>query len=640
MLRSFFAMAFLLVLCGSAASQIPQTAQELEVESIFERGIILYNNGKYSDAYRTFSQILKPGQSHRLMSAALLMRAKTALAGNRLQASENDILRLDQEFPSTRYRPYARHVSALLAYQHQDYIKASRHLLWLVDSANDERLRKQAIKSSQILLRDYLSLPALRVVFNEKHGRNASALKTVIVVRRYLNNGDPGQAGDVIENYLAQYPDSPVKKRLLSLLENGDFTISNVRKLGVILPLSSGHSEEAKALFRGIKYAEKIFRRTNKNANLEIVVRDSENSMIKAVNEFRKLQQDPKVLGVIGGMDEFIAAGLAGMAESARIPFIAPAATDNGLASIGSHIFQAIPDLETQATKMARYAIDSLRLRTFVSVAPQDEYGRMMVDAFSAEIDRLGGEIMMQQWYYDVPENMGRQFKQIREMSFKRQMEDTLRLSIPDLAMLDKDSLWKDLNARVMLENNLRESIVDLQGHFPVTNIDGVFLPIYNEDIKYIPRQLVYQNIRAQFLGSEKWYQLDLGKERELGRYIEGAIFASSYFIDNDSFAYRSFRDEFRKEFGTSPGKWDFLGYDAAIMFLKAYQGSVKTRSQLLERLTANTNVRGIKGNINFDETKRVNQNVEFVQISGKNYKRHIPVPVTVEPDTTDMFEN
>ncbi len=596
--------------------------QDARADALFDRGVILYNNGDYAAAFEAFNRLIVDGVYHQKSSAALLMRAKTNYLLKSYRAAETDLNRLLKEFPNTKYKEHVQILAGLVLFQKQDVFRASQRFLWTVDFATTKRVRDKGVTISEILIRDYLSLEMLRRLQQVNFGADAKALITWGEARLLMADGDLAQAQRVVQNFRDLNASTRFDQKLGDLLQNQRFESLKHGRVGVVLPLSGEFAEEGKAVLRGVEYAEAESRAANGDSpKSEFVVVDSEGSMVNAVVGMQRLTRDPSIWSVIGELDAYVTAGLAGMAEASGTPFLAPVTADNGLASIGENVFQLTPDFETRARTMAKYAIETLGHSTFVTMAPQDVYGRQMVDAFSEEIDRLGGEILTQHWYYGVPENLGRQFKAIREVAFRKAHEDTIRYSIPNFAMINKDSLWRAFETRVMIENNLTGSLAELTSHFPVRNVDAIFLPVYSEDIKFVARQLTYYNIRAQILGGEKWYELDLAQERDLARYIENAVFVSGYLKDSDSFVYRRFRDEFRQRMRVTPEKWELLGYDAARIALEAMK-SARSKDEMRNALTSKEGFSGVKGDIRFSAFNRVNASVHLVQIRGARYQK------------------
>jgi ABC-type branched-subunit amino acid transport system substrate-binding protein len=231
-------------------------------------------------------------------------------------------------------------------------------------------------------------------------------------------------------------------------------------------------------------------------------------------------------------------------------------------------------------------------------VAPQDDYGQQMADAFSAAVDSLGGEILAQKWYYGEPQDLGRSFKAIRAAAFRRAYKDSVRLKLSPpgtgLRMADAEEV-----------------------NVPVTNLNAIFMPLHEDDIGLVAGQRAYFNLQSIVMGGEHWYLTDLGKNKELQRYVDGAIFASDYFIDPNNARYKQFRNDFRARMGVTPEKWELFGYDTANLLFKAVQQGGRGRSQLRAALAKIDNFTGLKGEIALNNPDKVNSKVNILQIRG-----------------------
>ncbi|HHL71564.1 MAG TPA: outer membrane protein assembly factor BamD [Bacteroidetes bacterium] len=613
-------LVLLMSALGLAAQEQIVIQQDEQAEQIFAEGVIFYRNRDYAAANEQFARLIEPGRGHQRLSAALIMHARTSYLLRDYKAVEQDLRRLIRYFPESRYIPHARYLMALVHFQRADYFQSARQFLWLVDFSDDDRIAAESLTSARVLLDEYLSLDDVKKLQRDTAGKNGLALVVLAEARKLMQEREAGAAAELISEFLEKNAGSTLEKELRAALDRTKEALREVTRIGVILPLTGAYATEGKAMLDGLRYAEDEFKRNNPSGPaFEFVVRDSESRIIKALQEMQALVADPRVICVVGEFENFITAALAGLADAHDLPLLAPVATDVGIAGLGSSVFQLSPDLETQARALARYAVDSLQLKTFVTIAPQDEYGRQMVDAFSAEIDSRtrtdSTSIVTQRWYYGVPENIGRQFKEIREIAFKKVMEDTLRERHPEFVGLDRDSLWTALNEAIMLENNTREGIVELNSHFPVTNIDGVFMPIYAEDVRYLARQLTYFNLKTQILGGEYWYLNNLDKLRELQRYVDGTIFVSSYYYDPTSLAYIAFRDAYRKARGRTPERWELTGYDAARAVLHTLEKGAASRKQVREILAGGEKIKGRANLIHLDPRTRTNTEVNILKI-------------------------
>lgn len=594
-----------------------------EVDAIFHQGVILYNNGNFRGAKSQFERILGKDRWHQRLTATLIMYSKTLIHLNSPDMADESIRQLLQYFPRSRYVENARYQMGFVHFLRKDYYAAAKQFLWALEFAQSSALQRQGEQNARIIINDYLDLKAIKKLRGETAGSRALGLVVSAEAMQYFQQGKRDAGRSLVQNFLAQNPAAERSTDLQNILAGQIKRRTGVQKIGVILPLSGQFAEQGKGILRGLKFSQlKHEARFPEAPQIELIVRDSESNIIKAIRHVQELETDPDILCIVGEVENFITAGMAGIAESKGLPMLAPVATDNGITEIGSYIFQANPNLATQARALARYAIDSLGLKTFVTVAPQDDYGHQLVDAFSEEVDHLGAEIVTQRWYYGIPEKLHGQFKEIREIAFRRVLEDSLRRVLPEFSSLDKDSLWQEYNNFVMLKNKIKDNIVDASGFFRVENINGIFFPAYDEDIEYVARQFKYFNINAQVLGSENWYAAKSSKNKKLADYVNKTIFASSYFYDTEKLAFRLFRNEFRKAMGTTPEKMELFGYDAGLVIFQVLAKGVKSRQAMRNEIAAIHNLQGRKGLISLDSDTRVNGNVNILQFQGKKVVR------------------
>ncbi|KAA3610575.1 MAG: hypothetical protein DWQ05_21385 [Calditrichaeota bacterium] len=599
----------------SAQTEKPVLRVRPEVDAIFNQGVILYNNGNFHGAKRQFERILGKDRWHQRLTSTLIMYSKTLTQLGHPDLAEESIRQLLLYFPKSRYLENARFQMGIIHYLRNNYVTSAKQFLWTTDFAKSPILRQRGAQNARIVINDYLSLSEIRKLRAETAGSQGLAMVISAEAMQYFQQGNKDAGVELVRNFIEQNPQAARSKDIQNVLSGQVKRPTGRQKLGIILPLSGQFADKGKGILRGLKYAQqKHIERYPEAPEIEVIIRDSESNIIKSIHQIQELESDPDILCVVGEVENFITAAMAGVAESKGLPLVAPVASDNGIAGIGPHIFQANPNLETQARALARYAVDSLGHRTFVTVAPQDEYGHQMVDAFSEEVDRLGAEIITQRWYYGIPEKLGGQFKEIREIAFRRMLEDSLRRVLPDYANLNNDSLWTEYNNFVMLENSLKEDIVESSGFFRVENVNAAYFPVYDEDIEYVARQFTYFNINAQILGSENWYFAKSSKNKKLASYVDKAIFASSYFYDPEKLAFRLFRNEFRKAMGVTPEKMELLGYDTGLLIFGVFAKGTNTREATRNEIMAIHGLQGRKGIINIDEFSRVNKNVNILQ--------------------------
>ena len=370
--------------------------------------------------------------------------------------------------------------------------------------------------------------------------------------------------------------------------------------MGIVLALTGFFSGEGQGVFRGIKFAHEEAK-NNSGQPIQLVVRDSQGNMIKAIQATKDLLHQENVRAIIGELESPITAGIGALAANESVPLIGPAATENQVASVGNSVYQLNSDLERKGEALAQYAYDKMGFRTFTTLAPADEYGQQMTDSFTSTIDRLGGRIVAQSWYYDIPEDLSRQFKSIREAAFSYDSTDVEQM------IADAEEQGQDLDEK----------------DIPVLSIDAIFLPIYPDHIKYVAPQFALSNIRTQIVGGEYWDDLDILKIAQIQPYVDGAIFVSDYFPDEDDKAFRSFRSEFRAKLKKTPERWEVFGYDAFRILNEAISKGAKTGHEINRRLNTISAYKGMKGDISFKGNHRVNHEVNFLQFLNSRIVKH-----------------
>jgi len=165
---------------------------------------------------------------------------------------------------------------------------------------------------------------------------------------------------------------------------------------------------------------------------------------VKTVKSMIRFAEDPSILTVIGPMNSDNATAAAAIANSYGLPMISPTATKEGISGLGSYSFQANSDLTVRGRSLAKFAVDSLGLKRIAILSPADNYGKEMTDSFASEIDKLGGEIVAQSWYYGIPENLRLQFSQFRRIGFRIREELFPTEVPPDSAEILADSTLSD----------------------------------------------------------------------------------------------------------------------------------------------------------------------------------------------------
>jgi len=474
----------------------------------------------------------------------------------------------------------------------------ARNLVWILDNSNEDELIKKSSRLANFILRSQVSEKELRNLLDYASGPSSAALITTELVRLELADEQVDNARALIENYKSRFGSNDYSAQIEQLLKGARNFEGRAIKIGVLLPLTGDFSKEGMGVVSGIRFAHAS---NKKSPRLQLVIRDSESNMIKAIKGVQELIKKEKVRAVIGDLESAITAGIGALASNYEITVISPTATENDVASVGGAVYQLNSDLKSKGKALAKYAFKELGLKTFATLAPADDYGQQMTASFTAEIDRLGGRIITQSFYYGNPQDLSSQFKSIRQAAFHFDSTNVAAI------------LRKAKAARRKLDE------IDI----PVNSIDGIFLPIFSEDIQYIAPQFALYNIRSQILGGEYWDTLEILQKAQIEPYVNGVVFVSDYFPDEESKAFRDFRNNFRVKMRRNPERWEAFGYDAYNLISKAIDKGAKTGKEIHKRLNSISDYQGIKGRISFKGNKRVNKDVNILQFVNGKIVRH-----------------
>lgn len=593
----------LLLILNSASGAKIQTATKVHIipaiKQKFQSALKDYRAQKYQSALVKFDALSKSPVLHQRMTISLLMTGKSFYQLGRYTEANAYFEKLINLFPASKYVDDAYYAKATANYQQNQFSRSLKDLFWVIDNSPSRKLVNRGSKLASFILSSEMTLSELRKVLKFAHGEKSRVLLTLQLSKKELTYGSPDKAVSLLIEFKKKYSSSSYLPEIDKLLSEAKDYGNRPIRIGVIVPLTGYYADEGSGILRGIKYAQ-MQNQNHSGVPIQLVVRDSKSNMIQAINEVKSMARDEDLRVIIGELESSITAGVGALASIEHLPVIAPAATENELASVGKSVFQLNSDLERKGQALAEYAIETLGLRTFATLAPADDYGQQMTSSFTAKIDELGGRIVAQSWYYGNPQDLSRQFKSIRETAFHFDSTDVREI------MKTAELKGEDLEER----------------DIPVQSIDAIFFPVYTDDIKYVAPQFALHNILAQILGGEYWDNLEVLQKVQIQRYINGAIFISDYFNNEDSREFRNFRTDFRLKMKKTPERWEAFGYDAFGIIHSVINNGAKTRQEITKKLSSLSNYEGVKGKISFDRNERVNKEVNILQfINGRIVK-------------------
>lgn len=602
---------------AAQASRIPY---KHEVESSFQKILEHYQAGQFELTEVELLNLLEVYPSNHRITSILYLLGRSQFRLAKYSNAQQTLGILVETYPRSRYADDGNYLRAASAYAESHYTLSADYLIRLIETSNDLKLQGMAIQRAVLLMTDYLSESQVTLLKARYHAASSMKLFEFVDAISRNRRGGRTQARLNLERLLSETPSGALRDEIDRYLSNLQGSPGSGLKVGVILPLSGFFEEEARGLLRGIQYALRQDSRAME-MGVQLEIRDSMGEMLKTIDAVRDLAFNENVLAIIGEIESDKTAVIGALTESIGIPVIAPTAIESGLVQAGSNIFQMSPDVSTTGEMLAEYAINTLGFKTFAILAPADKYGKNITDGFAHKIDQLNGTIIAEAWYYENATDVREQIRRFRRLGLTKMLRDSLSLEYPDYSRIQIDSTIIALKEQEELEKEEENRPTKLSDStaVEVTSIDGIFLPLYTEHIRYVAPQLALYNINAQLLGGNYWDDLDILMDNE--SYVQDAIFPTDYFLSESNTGFRDFRNRFRLEMGSSPGKLEISGFDSMNFLLDGIK-SIRGRSGLLDRLSGTGRYDGLVSSYRFERDNRVNKTITILQYRDKSVRK------------------
>jgi ABC-type branched-subunit amino acid transport system substrate-binding protein len=648
--KNILLCCFLIAAVASAQMVSDSITFRPDVERQFVEGMKFFKAGNYDSAAGTFNQLLKEHpRSHRATGASI-MAAKAFYHTKNYRESIRLLKDLIDLYPQSTYIDDAHYTLGLDYYELTRYEDAASEFTAACDTASDAVVKTRSESFLNTLAIEKLSTSELYLLRSGAKSDLTKALINLHLAEKLNRANDIVAAQEALRIVAALPPSTPYVGDALNLLEQ--LTSNSEIKIGALLPLMT-KDEQSPVHAMGLEFYEGMqlaVDEYNQTASIKIKfdARDTEKDPSTAAKQVSDLCNDPTVVAVLGPILSNEALACAGIANERGVPLITPTATANGIAAMGPYIFQANPDFDVRGRAPAAYAFDHMNAKRFAVLAPSDAVGKQMADAFIAEVQQLGGELVDAQWYTAGTMDLRIQLTALRRRSMEasqvptidfggkvRQSElnkltrwgvdqhilDSLMqrgLTAPVTLLFGKngkhiaDSLQIPLKAEILKYDSL---------YLPAQGIDAIFIPITSSDeIAIVSSQLKYYNIDAQVLGTSDWNEPgELDKNHQ---YTDGVIFFVDSYTNMVDEGYRTFVAKYQQTHpNRTPGQNVFFGYDAAVMLLNAMSKTNMHRTDIAAALSKVQEFRGLHCQYTFTR-QRVNSHLTALQFKGRQILR------------------
>jgi ABC-type branched-subunit amino acid transport system substrate-binding protein len=656
--RSYIGMIFLalilLCLVPSASMRAQADRDSIvfrpDVEHLFVEGMRYFQAGKFDTAATLFLRNIREfPRSHRA-TGAYIMGAKALYEIENYRESIRLLKDLIDLYPQSTYVDDAHYTLGLDYYRTGRYEDAASEFLTVKYISQEPVLLSRSEKMADLLMSSNLTIPELQLLQSDAKNDEIRAHVELRLAEKIYRTGDVGTAQEILKKVSSMPPNIRYVGDALALLDQ--IQKKGVIKLGVVLPLmlktdNLSVRELGLEFLRGIQSAVDEYNQTAP-LKLKLEVRDTERDPGVAARQVADLCSDEKIVAIIGPILSNEAFTCAAIANERGVPLITPTATANGIAAIGTYIFQANPDYDVRGRDVAAFAYRKLGCKRFAVLAPSDVVGKQYADSFISEVADLGGEMVDTEWYVSGAVDLSTQLNAMRHKALKK-----LEMSVIDFAGKIKQA---DLNKLLrwgvsqqvvdsLVERGLIASVNFLFGEngkaiadslrlpthiepmkydsldLPVRDIDAIFVPIASSDeIPVVSSQLKYFNIQAQILGTGDWNDADaLDQNRQ---YTDGVIFTVDSYRDPAGENYRTFVAKYQAANKNKlPGANVLYGYDATKMLVQIIEKGKTRRAEIAGELSKVEGYDGLHSQISLSRN-RVNSFLTVMQYKGGRIAR------------------
>ena len=590
---------------------LSQTANPRE-KAIFQKGVRDYLQGNYDRAAKTFSLVISKLPNSPLLTANYLMLAKTQYKRGEYKTSLKTCQQFLEKFPGSSYRDDIQYLIANNYYQLNRAETAVITWLKVAETGSENLLKQKALQLAENAIRYKLDTQSLNHLKQELKSPFAKQVLLYNWAERSYSAGNETQAlallGEVkqIKSNSDEYPRKA--DDLEDIIRNKK---SGQIKIAALLPLSGLNGKIGQALLKGAQMALSEYNQLN-GKHVELVEYDYETRMTTAMQKMKEIAARSDIIAVYGPVENDITAACAVISDYEKIALITPTASSDALTGLSDYLVQLSLPVSEAGKQLARFILDTVDVKRIATLAPIDDYFLTMTKAFVDECKLQGIAIAAQQWYYPGDQDFSRQFKALKRVGLKLAFQDSLLRADSTLALTEIDSLYKIFlrkEQNKLIRTHTRLDSADI----PVTSFDAFFMPVYQDDINYIAPQFAYFNIQTQLLGNSDWYDLKALKKNK--NYINGLIFVTDGFLNEQSWDYMQFRNSFRNRFKSTPEQFEITGYDGFRFVLSALPAGKQavSRSRIVDYLTDARAFKGIYKNITLGQ-KRYNESARILK--------------------------
>ena len=506
--------------------------QSQVIERKFNQAVENYNEGKYA----TTSTILKrliADNSLSFEEPSLLLLLKSQVALDQTEQAKETARVFFAKFPKTIYLVnimetlgdlYVNESAFESAYRMYHRSRSLSSNFKTTNKIDSKLLKLIKVRLPSSILNEMLILESKKESIN---------IHLLAKANSNMLNGLPDEAAIILNKIDPLFLPDIYALFYENLLRRSYEPPSAVLMVGIVLPISGKNAKEGEAFLSGFYAGEKSFNKDNQR--LSILVKDTRSNDLQAIIDARNLEKMNQIKTIISPLNEQSSLAITSALSNTDLPIILTNTQQNDLSIINSKTFHFNSTLATQGKMAARYAVNQLGLKFLAVVSPADQNGEIQTDAFIKEVDLLGANVVVSEWYSGQPKNLKRQFKNIRRIAFdllpkEENYDEALGMSIDSLDALFDISTEDYFDLPKKKKNKMSSSD---SSKVILSTIDGIYLPINLDDLEFIGPQIPMYNLETKIIGNNNWQNLNILQKENIGPHIKGLSIITNFTQQN-----------------------------------------------------------------------------------------------------------
>jgi ABC-type branched-subunit amino acid transport system substrate-binding protein len=610
----------------------PSKAEE-EVKAQIDKARGLAEEGKADAAVEILQKFITASPQSEHIPAAYLLLGKILSDQKNYEEAGAYYRRLLEEYPASDLRPQARLglITALLTtgqlnaalpllleakgqttdqavkrivlrqleevyLANEDYVRMVETAVEARALASEEERRPIEQRITEIL-KSRVGEKDLRH-FVDKYPRTfPSDIALLRLIELYESASEDYKLARAARDFLTQFPlheQAPSVDAFLTAQRKK--LMSMAYRIGALLPLSGALSPYGTDVLNGIRIAFDQATQAIPQLAVGLVIKDTEGDALTLASELDDLLNEYQPIAVIGPLLSREVKAVAAAADAYEVVFITPTATLADVQLLGQYLFNAAVNSRALVRDLATYATGPLGWKRFCILAPRDQYGAEMTQAFAEEIHRLGGEIIAVDTYRPDDNDFGPPLKRIKEADLKRYG----KMESPPTPPQKSPSTPPQ-------RKGAKETKIYVPG------FDAIFLPGEAQKVSLIAGQIRFYAAKVGLLGTNGMDTPELLQFD--ARAVEETIFADSFFVDSPDPAVRNFVEQYRKRFQQPPTAFAAQAYEATTLVLDGILKGATTGRALRESVKNVKDAPGLIGPLTMNPAGYLERRYVLIQV-------------------------